>query len=108
FYDDKKDYKRAQKWYRRAVKFRVTRSNAYALGKTFARRSLFRAAKACFRAALRLEKNKDPLTCWQLGLTLLNEGRYAQALKCLNRSLRLDPKNEETKEVRSDLIRAIE
>ncbi len=93
-YDVKCDLKRAERWYRRALKQAVGKDKMRCLiylGGVLAKQSRFAEAEQCQRKAISLSTEPPDEAYYNLGLVLRAQQRYKEALKYLNRAVRIDP-----------------
>lgn len=106
-YRKRGDLKRAESFYRRAVKAKATTSRLVLLGCVLARQGRLSEAKACHRRAVRLATCPPDEAYFNLGLILRAERRYAKALDCFERAIQIDRDYTFAKEARKDVLHAM-
>lgn len=106
-YRESCDLKRAEKWYRRAVERTATTTGLTFLGAVLAKQGRFSEAKRCHRRAARLATSPPDEAYYNLGLIFRAERRYAKALECFERAIKIDPKYEIAREARKDVLKAL-
>lgn len=103
FYRTAKNLKRAELWYRRAVKKKRSTRNLIHLGGTLAEQGQFRDAKRCLRSAIQIGDELVDEAELNLGLILRAERRYSEALQHFKKALEIDPKYSLAREAIADL-----
>lgn len=106
-YNKSCDLKRAERWYRRAVECKATTPVLIFLGAVLAQQGRFSEAKRCHRRAARLATDPPDEAYYNLGLILRAERRYSKALECFERAIKIDPKDNDAREARKDVLRAL-
>ena len=102
-------FRLAERWYRRAIE--VSPSNAtyrIFLGSFLARAGRLQEAEAVHRRATRCKEGCIDEAFLNLGLVLRALERYADARKCFQRALVIDPKYKAAREELSDVEHVIE
>jgi len=105
-YRESFDLNRAERWYRRAVKYKTTTHGLIFLGAVLARQGRFPEAKRCHRLAVRLATSPPDEAYYNLGLILRAERRYANALECFEQEIKINPKYKLAREARKDVLSA--
>ena len=104
FYREKGDYRRAESWYRRAMKAKETDRNIVFLGACLARQGKYGEAKRYHRRAIKIGSEVVDEAYFNLGLILRAEGKYEEALECFERAIEIDPKYTLAKKARKDIV----
>lgn len=93
FERERNDLKRAERWYRRAVKLKTTTRTLIFLGSILAKQGRFLEAKECHHQAV--VSATDPLdeAYYNLGLIFRAERKYEKALECFERAIRIQREN---------------
>ena len=93
-YDTKCDLRRAERWYRRALRESRGKNKMRCLiylGGVLARQGRLDEAEQCHRKAVGLDSDPQDEAYYNLGLVLRARGKYKDALKYFNRAVRIDP-----------------
>src|ERR1700736_1700602 len=93
-YNTKCDVKRAERWYRRALKLskgKDTMQCVVYLGGVLAKQGRLTEAGECHRKAISLSTDPPDEAYYNLGLVLRAQGEYKDALKFFNRAVKIDP-----------------
>jgi tetratricopeptide (TPR) repeat protein len=108
------DFKAAERWLRRAIRSsHETRPKIFNdLGITLTAQNKMEDAKRAHRQSVagwrKAEKTKEEaIPYYNLALIYRSEGKYKQALSYASSAVDLNPKDEDTKQVRRDLLNTI-
>lgn len=88
------ELKRAERWYRRALKEKKSKNTMRCLiylGAVLARQGRFTEAEECHRRAISFSTDSPDEAYYNLGLVLRAQQKYKQALKYFNRAVKIDP-----------------
>jgi tetratricopeptide (TPR) repeat protein len=107
FENERNDLKKAEYWYRRAVKLKTTTRTLIFLGAVLAKRGRFSEAKDCHRQAVILATDPPDEAYYNLGLIFRAERKYEKALECFERAIRIDRKYVHAKTARKDVKAAL-
>ena len=83
---ERNNFRRAEKWYRRAVERKAKATDLVFLGAALANQGRFPEARRCYHQSTRLGNNSPDEAYYNLGLILRAEGRYAEALRALRKA----------------------
>ena len=110
-YREKRDEKRSEMWYRKAVSLHPATGTHIFLGATLAKQGRFAEAKSHYRRAIALATNsaRDAAdeAYYNLGLIYRAEGRFQEARRVLKRALKLDPNYTIAREALADVEQAV-
>ncbi len=108
-HDDRSSHRLAQRWYARAASLSPKEATWYiCLGGMMARLGRLREAEVAHRQATRCRKGCIDEAFHNLGLVLRAQERYAEAKKCFERALKLDPKYRDAREALADVVHALQ
>lgn len=109
FYNEKNDLKRAEVWFRRAVKARPTTGHLIFLGGVLAKQGKLAEAEKVHRRAIRTRTPGDAVdeAHHNLGLVLRARRRQNEAAKHFVAALRIDPRYRQAKEALRDVRAAL-
>lgn len=104
----KGNYRLAEQWYRKAIELDPRNANWWAfLGSVLARQGRLSEAKEVWRKQIKLGTGATDEGHFNLGLIYRAEQKYKLALRHTEKAIALDPKYEEAKELRADLVDAM-
>jgi tetratricopeptide (TPR) repeat protein len=106
-YTTKKDFKRAETWYRRAVMLRGSSAEFDSLGDCLLAQGRLTEARKCFARSIRLDPAKSGRAYFNLGLIARSRRQYPAALRNLDNALRMVPDHECARNARRDVLRVI-
>lgn len=106
FYNKKCALKTAERWYRRALKGKVTMHRLVFLGGVLAKQGRLAEAKQCHSRAIRLSTSSADEAYYNLGLIFRAERKYNEALKCFERAVKLDPSYTMAETAWKDVVEA--
>lgn len=106
FYDQKKDFKRAELSFRRAVSLRPSCDNLTRLGEVLLKQGRLPEAKRCLTRAIRLGSDDPSPAHYLLGVIARARRQYREALRCLNKAIDLSPTYPLARRARRDVQRA--
>jgi tetratricopeptide (TPR) repeat protein len=110
-YREKRDEKRAEAWYRRALALHPSTGTHIFVGATLAKQGRFAEAMRHHQRAIALAKDPKADAAdeayYNLGLILRAREKYAQAATALKQALRIDPKYKLAREALKDVEEAI-
>jgi tetratricopeptide (TPR) repeat protein len=106
-YQQKKDFRRAELWFRRSVAFRPSGSNLTRLAETLTMRGQLAAAKHYLTRAIRTDSGDPGVAYYHLGLIARARREYGTALKNLNEAIRRSPAYPLARKARRDVERAM-
>jgi tetratricopeptide (TPR) repeat protein len=89
-YREKGDYRRAEKWYGKAVEMKATTNNLVFLGACLAKQGKYAEAKQCYQQAIDLKTEEPDEAYCNLGFILGAEGDYQAALQCYEQAIAID------------------
>ncbi|WP_028580491.1 tetratricopeptide repeat protein [Desulfogranum japonicum] len=107
-YKEKGDHPLAERWYRKAVEAKETTRNLIFLGACLAKQGKFTEAKKYHRKAIEVASDIPEEAYYNLGLIFNAEERFADAYKCFNKALDLDPEYTVAKDARADALKALQ
>lgn len=107
FYREKGDFRRSERWYRRAAALRPSVSNVTRLGELQFLQGRLRDAERSFRRAITIAPREASTALYYLGLICRSRRSYRSALRFLDRSIRLNPFYPVARKARQDVLRAL-
>lgn len=108
FYFERAAFRRAEIWYRRALKTLEIGEHLIYLGTSLSRQGKFEEAKQCHYRAIQIGSEVADEAHCNLGLILRIEENYEEALKHLELAIELDPEYVIAKRVQRDILRMLE
>ncbi len=107
-YRDNGQNKLAERWYRKAIEHSPKLPELWVfLGAILARQGKYKEAKIAHRKCISLDKATSDEAHFNLALIFRAEGRYQDALKHLDKAIKIDPKYIIAKNVKKDILEAI-
>jgi tetratricopeptide (TPR) repeat protein len=106
-YQQKKDFRRAESSFRRAVALRPSVSNLTRLGEALAMQGQLAAAKRCVMRAIPMDSLDVSTAYYHLGLIARAQRDYGEALRCLNEAIVRSPVYPLARKARRDVRRAM-
>jgi Tfp pilus assembly protein PilF len=110
FYKDKNDLRRAEAWFRKAIRADPTTSNYVLLGATLAKQGKLSQAGVMHRRAIRSRTRGDAIdeAHLNLGFVLRAQRKYVDATEQFAKALDIDPRYGHAKEALRDVRGAME
>ena len=106
-HQQKKDFRRAERWFRRAVALRPSATNLTHLGEVLVIEGQFADAKRHLQRALRIGSDDPSIAYHQLGLIARARGQYADALENFDAAIHHSPKYPLARIARRDVRAAL-
>jgi len=107
-YKAKGNYRLAEQWYRKAIDIEPRNADWWAfLGSVLARQGRLAEAKDVWRKQIKLGTGATDEGYLNLGFIYRSEQKYKIALRNAEKALKIDPKYEEAKMLREDLLNAL-
>jgi tetratricopeptide (TPR) repeat protein len=107
-YETKGSYRAAERWFRKAVDHGPKRTTSLIILSVFLiKPGRFSEAKHYLRRAIRLGRDGWDEAYYNLGLIHIYEGKYAQALGFIRKSLEIDPKYMMAKKAHQDIVEVL-
>lgn len=103
-YERKGNLRTAERWYRRAIEVKPSdASYCILIGVALANNGRLKKAEAAYRRAIRCKEGCLEEAFLNLGITLRNLGKHAEARRCLQHALGIDPKYKEVRDALADV-----
>jgi tetratricopeptide (TPR) repeat protein len=106
-YQEKKDFKRAELSFRRAVALHPSATNLARLAEVLVSQGRLSLAKRHLQRAIRIGSDDPDVTYYQLGLIARARGQYAEALKQFDAAIHYSAENQPARVARRDVQQAI-
>jgi len=108
-YREMNDLRRAEKWYRKALRAHRSARGHILLGATLARQGRRKQAERQHRAAIKAGTPGEPIDEAHVNLALMRRASedYSDAAKHLREALKIDSSNEDARAVLRDVTRAM-
>jgi tetratricopeptide (TPR) repeat protein len=109
FYRDKNDLKRAEAWYRKALKACKDTRHYILLGGVLAKQGRLAEAMKAHRDAIKCATPGQPVdeALLNLGLIHRSQRQYGRAIACFKRALAVDPRYKAAREALRDVQNAV-
>jgi len=106
-YQEKKDFRRAELSFRRAVALHPSATNLTRLAEVLVSQGRLSLAKRHLERAIRIGSGDPDVTYYQLGLIARARGQYAEALKHFDAAIHYSVENPSARTARRDVKQAI-
>ena len=107
FFQQRKDFTRAELWFRRAVTDQPSAANLTQLAEVLVIRGRFVPAKRLLARAIRIDSDDPSLAYYQLGLIARARRQYSEALRHFDTAIRYSPRFPFARVARRDVRQAM-
>lgn len=107
-YEIQGDYRRAAEWHEKAHEANpITADHLNFLGAALSHIGKLSEAESCFRKAIKCKEGMIDESYYNLGVILAGQGKYKQALDCLEKALEFDPQYKLAKQAIKDMRKVL-